>query len=277
MRAFLYARKRMVNTLVKLIVSDMDGTLVDDDKNIDTEIFGLLPKLKAAGIRFVVASGRQYPSLRDDFREHIGDVVVIAENGAFVMDNGKELYSRCMTREEVHSCLDSIAKVEGALPLLCAKTCSYTDNSELYEHLKSPLFNYTMRLVEDLYAVEDEVIKVSVIEHAGNGVAHCYGLLRPLLDPALNLVVSGATCMDTGIRGINKGTAVKALQEMWGILPEETMVFGDQQNDMEMFEQAHYSFAMENAAAEVKARAQYIAGSNNSGGGVKAIREYTGI
>ncbi len=191
---------------------------------------------------------------------------MIAENGAFVMDNGKELYSRCMTREEVHSCLDSIAKVEGALPLLCAKTCSYTDNSELYEHLKSPLFNYTMRLVEDLYAVEDEVIKVSVIEQAGNGVAHCYGLLRPLLDPALNLVVSGATCMDTGIRGINKGTAVKALQEMWGILPEETM-----------FEQAHYSFAMENAAAEVKARAQYIAGSNNSGGVVKAIREYTGI
>ncbi len=49
MRAFLYARKRMVNTLVKLIVSDMDGTLVDDDKNIDTEIFELLPKLKAAG------------------------------------------------------------------------------------------------------------------------------------------------------------------------------------------------------------------------------------
>ncbi len=48
MRAFLYARKRMVNTLVKLIVSDMDGTLVDDDKNIDPEIFGLLPKLKAA-------------------------------------------------------------------------------------------------------------------------------------------------------------------------------------------------------------------------------------
>ena len=38
----------MVNTLVKLIVSDMDGTLVDDDKNIDPEIFGLLPKLKAA-------------------------------------------------------------------------------------------------------------------------------------------------------------------------------------------------------------------------------------
>ncbi len=50
MRAFLYARKRMVNTLVKLIVSDMDGTLVDDDKNIDTEIFELLPKLKAAGM-----------------------------------------------------------------------------------------------------------------------------------------------------------------------------------------------------------------------------------
>ena len=52
MRAFLYARKRMVNTLVKLIVSDMDGTLVDDDKNIDTEIFELLPKLEEAGEQY---------------------------------------------------------------------------------------------------------------------------------------------------------------------------------------------------------------------------------
>ena len=69
MRAFLYARKRMVNTLVKLIVSDMDGTLVDDDKNIDTEIFELLPKLKAAGIRFVVASGRQALSPPGDWRQ----------------------------------------------------------------------------------------------------------------------------------------------------------------------------------------------------------------
>lgn len=263
--------------MIRLIVSDMDGTLVDDDKNIDPEIFELLPKLKEAGIRFVVASGRQYPSLRDDFREHIGDVVVIAENGAFVVDNGKELYSRCMTREEVRGCLDSVAKVEGALPLLCAKTCSYTDNRELYEHLKSPLFNYTMRLAEDLYTVEEEIIKVSVIERGGHGAAHCYEQLRPLLDPSLNLVVSGATCMDTGIRGVNKGTAVKALQEMWGILPEETMVFGDQQNDMEMFGRARYSFAMANAAEEVKTQARFLAGSNNDGGVVKAIREFTGI
>lgn len=263
--------------MIKLVVSDMDGTLVDDQKNIDPEIFELLPKLKSAGIRFVVASGRQYPSLRDDFREHIGDVVIIAENGAFVMDNGKELYARCMGQNEVWGCLDTIARIEGAAPLLCAKTCSYTDSREMYEYLKSPLFNYTMRLAEDLYAVEDEIIKVSVIEHSGKGAADCYGRMRPLLDPALNLVVSGATCLDTGIRGVNKGTAVQALQEMWGISPEETMVFGDQHNDMEMFERAHYSFAMENAAAAVKARARYRAGSNNDGGVVKAIREFIGI
>lgn len=134
-----------------------------------------------------------------------------------------------------------------------------------------------MRLAEDLYAVEDEIIKVSIIERGGKGAADCYGRLRPLLDPALNLVVSGATCLDTGIRGINKGTAVRALQEMWGISPEETMVFGDQHNDMEMFECAHFSFAMENAAEEVKARARYRTGSNNDGGVVQAIRKFTGI
>lgn len=263
--------------MIKLIVSDMDGTLVNDDKNIDPEIYRLLPKLKEAGIRFVVASGRQYPSLRDDFREHIRDVVVIAENGAFVMDNGKELYSRCMSREEIIGCLDAIAQVDGALPLVCAKMYGYTNNRELYEHLKSPLFNYSMRLTDDLYAIKDEIIKVSVIERGGMGAVSCYGRLRPLLDPALNLVVSGPTCLDTGIRGVNKGTALAALQEMWGISPAETMAFGDQQNDIEMFERAYYSFAMENAAEDVKKKARYQAGSNNDSGVVKAIKEFTGI
>lgn len=260
--------------MIRLIVSDMDGTLVDDEKRIDEEIYELLPKLKAKGIRFAVASGRQFPSLRKDFREHRKDVVIIAENGAFIMDDETELYARCMRREEIAACLDAVGQFAGLMPLLCAKHCSYTTSQELREFLESPKFNYTVALAEDLYAVEDDIIKVSIIVLDGRSSEEYYRLLRPVLDEKLNLVTSGPDCLDTGIRGVNKGTAVEVLQKMWHITPEETMVFGDQYNDIEMFERAGYSFAMAGAVDGVKKKACFQAGSNNEGGVVRAIRQF---
>ncbi|WMI81495.1 HAD family hydrolase [Anaerotignum sp. MB30-C6] len=263
--------------MIKLIVSDMDGTLLNDKKSIDPEIYKLLPRLHENGIRFVVASGRQYPSLKKHFDEHMEDVVVIAENGAFVVDNGKELVVEPMDKEEVEHCLDKIFSLKGIEPLLCAKYCTYTRSPELLELLSSPLFHYEMRLVDDLYQVKEDIIKVSMISHEGESAETCYNNLRPLLDDELGLVISGDTCLDTGLNGVTKGTAVGALQKMWGITPEETVVFGDQYNDVEMFKQAYHSYAMEGASDGVKKFARFQAGSNNKGGVVKAIRQLTGL
>lgn len=261
--------------MIKLIVSDMDGTLLDDKKTIDPEIYKLLPKLKEKGIHFVVASGRQYPSLKTHFQEYMEDVVVIAENGAFVVDNGQEILVESMKKEEVTHCLDKILSVKGIEPLLCAKYCTYTRSKELFEMLSSSVFHYEMCLVDDLYKVEEDIIKVSMISHEGDSAEICYNKLRGLLDEKLNLVTSGDTCLDTGLMNVTKGTAVLALQKKWNITPEETMVFGDQYNDIEMFKQAYYSYAMEGAVDGVKKYARFQAGSNNDGGVVKAIREVT--
>lgn len=263
--------------MVKLIVSDMDGTLVDDEKNIDKRIYDLLPQLKEQGIRFVVASGRQYPSLRADFREHEQDVVLISENGAFIVDNGIEVYAKTMTKEAVRASLDAAFAIEGLEPVVCAKYVTYTRSPEMKTFLESPRFNYRMALAEDLYAIEEEVIKISVIVLNGMDTVEAFRKMRAVLDKEVNLVTSGDGCMDTGIYGVNKGTAVEALQQLWQITPEETMVFGDQYNDAEMFEKAHYSFAMAGAVEGVKKKARFLAGSNNEGGVVEAIRQVTGI
>lgn len=263
--------------MIKLIVSDMDGTLVNDEKKIDEDIYKILPKLKEAGTRFVVASGRQYPSLCSDFKEHVKDVVIVSENGAFIMDNGKELYAKCMTRAEVAASLDAAFAVEGLEPIVCAKYVTYTRSAEMKAFLESPAFNYKMALAEDLYHIDDDIIKISIIITDGSDTVEKFREMRAVLDESINLVTSGEGCMDTGIYGVNKGSAVEALQEMWNITPEETMVFGDQYNDIEMFEKAYYSFAMQGAVEGVKKKARFQAGSNNEGGVVQAIRQITGI
>lgn len=263
--------------MIKLIVSDMDGTLLNDDKQIDERIYDLLPKMQAKQIRFVVASGRQYPSLQRDFAEHAKDIVIIAENGAFVVQDGKELYYRGMNAKQIQHCLKEIAKLPDVVPLLCAKYCGYTDQKELYDLLSSPKFHYDMRLVEDLSQITKDVTKVSMIEFGGRGTKFCYDALKPNLTKEMTLVISGESCLDTGLQGVTKGTAVEALQKMWGITPEETLVFGDQFNDVEMFDCAYYSYAMSNAMDGVKQRARFLAGNNNEGAVVNVIRELTGL
>ena len=263
--------------MIKLIVSDMDGTLVNDEKKIDENIYKILPKLKKMGTKFVVASGRQYPSLCKDFQEHTKDVVLCSENGAFIVDHGKELYAGCMTQEQVKLSLDAAFAVEGMEPVVCAKYVTYTRSQEMAEFLGSPKFNYKMAVVDDLYNIDDDIIKISMIVVNGADTVEMFRKVRGALDESLNLMTSGEGCMDTGIYGINKGKAVEVLQELWGITPEETMVIGDQYNDVDMFDRAYYSFAMEGAVEGVKKKARFIAGSNNEGGVVKAIREITGV
>ncbi len=263
--------------MIKLIVSDMDGTLLNDEKKMPEGFYALLPRLKEKGIRFVVASGRQYPSLKRDFAEHIRDVTVIAENGAFVVQDGKELYFKGMSHEQICHCLQAIRTLDKVEPLLCAKYCGYTESPELYDVLVSPKFHYDMELVENLYDEREGVTKVSMVEYGGKGAHDCYVKLLPLLTDEMTLVESGGECLDTGLKGVTKGRAVAELQKMWNITPEETAVFGDQFNDVEMFTQAAYSYAMENAPEEVKKKARFIAGDNNKGAVVDVIKALTGL
>ena len=106
--------------MIKLIVSDMDGTLLNDEKQIDKRIYSLLPKMREEGIRFVVASGRQYPSLARDFQEHLPEITVIAENGALVMQNEKELYFKGMNEKQIAHSLDIIETLPETEGLMAA-------------------------------------------------------------------------------------------------------------------------------------------------------------
>ena len=74
--------------------------------------------------------------------------------------------------------------------------------------------------------------------------------------------------------GVNKGTALKKLQEQLGITREETMAFGDQQNDIGMIREAQYSYAVENAEAEVKTHCRFRTESNAACGVLSAIEAY---
>lgn len=84
---------------------------------------------------------------------------------------------------------------------------------------------------------------------------------------------SGSTCFDICKLGGTKKQGINVLQEMFNVGFDETMVFGDHMNDLEMMSSAYYSYAMKNAEDDVKKNARFIAGTNDDDGVVNVIKE----
>lgn len=259
--------------MIKLIVSDMDGTLFNDKKEIDSEIFDLIPKLQEKGIRFAVSSGRQYESLRKTFIDFADEMVFMCDNGAFAIEKGAEVYARTVEDEIMGGLIDSINKIDGIVSILSCKYSAYADNKEVFEYFAKPPLSYTIELVDDLHTISDALKITAVIYDESKSAKHYRDELIKIMPKDCHAVTSGFSCIDIGLKGVNKGSGLAILQEKLGITPEETMVFGDEENDVEMFAQAYYSYAMEGATDEIKKHARFVAPSNNKNGVSTTIKE----
>ncbi|MBC7270869.1 MAG: HAD family hydrolase [Streptomyces sp.] len=264
---------------IRLIVTDMDGTLLDDDKRAPRELWTVLERLRERGVLFSPASGRQYASLAREFERAAEGMVFIAENGTYVVRDGVELSSDLLDGEVVHRVVDTVRRLSaggvdvGAV--VCGKRAAYVERTD--EPFLAEVRKYYVehRLVDDITAVDDDIIKVALYD---------FGPAERTTAPALaaftathQVVVSGEHWVDVMNRTANKGAAVRRLQRDLGITPAQTMVFGDYLNDLEMLDTAEWSFAMANAHPEVVRRARHLAPSNNDNGVLRTIARVLGL
>ena len=92
--------------MIKLIASDMDGSLLTDKNELPPDFFSILDRLHQRGIKFVVASGRSYCTLFDNFAPKSNDIDYIADNGTCVVESGKLTYENILNK----SCVIDIVK-----------------------------------------------------------------------------------------------------------------------------------------------------------------------
>lgn len=250
---------------IKLIVSDMDGTLLNNSHEVSQEFFELFRKLQEKGILFVVASGRQYYSLMERMEPIKDELTYIAENGAIVMEKGAEVYIRPMDLEVVHKVIRKVRELGRKYLVLCGKKQAYIERTDP-EFMKPFLEHYEkFVVVDDLLEVKDDVfLKLTICDLSG-AEEHSLPFVEHFRNQ-LQVKLSGKIWIDFTDKEAQKGNALEALQEMHGIQKENTMAFGDYMNDMELFERASYSYAVENAHSEVKEAAKYQTKSNNDKG-----------
>jgi Cof subfamily protein (haloacid dehalogenase superfamily) len=252
--------------MIKLIATDMDGTLINDNGNINEKIFHLIKVLNEKDIKFVAASGRFYSQLSKNFENVKTDMIFIAHNGALVKYNnkGKTLYSNHINKEEIDHVVNLNPQLGEEL-FLAGENEAYMVNSSEDMLNKFSSHQVPVVILKSFSKIKNPIYKISYYMPEGVNPQILEYLEKNLKD-TLEFVVSGDKWIDIMNKGISKGAAIKILQEEFKIDKKNTMVFGDYYNDLTMFKTAHYSYAMENAPEDVKRHAKFIAKSNNDDG-----------
>ncbi|MDU1910478.1 HAD family hydrolase [Fusobacterium sp.] len=258
--------------MIKLIITDMDGTLLDDNNHINEEFWKIERKINEKGIIFAAASGRQYYNLLHRFASIKDDILFIAENGTYVMYKNKELYINTIPKEETIELIEASRGIEETCVVLCGKKSAYVEpgNEKFMEEFRK--YYTELQIVDDITKVEDDILKLAVCDFRGSE-KNSYTHFKKF-ENRYKVVVSGKIWLDIMMSDANKGKAVEMIQKKLDISYDETMVFGDYLNDLEMMSTGKYSFAMENAHPLLKTHSNFIAESNNNNGVIKAIKKY---
>jgi Cof subfamily protein (haloacid dehalogenase superfamily) len=257
---------------IQLIATDVDGTLLNSQHELSPDFYDVFNQLKAREVLFVLASGRQYHNLRKQFASIADDVVFIAENGSYVVSQDRELLVQALAPAVVRELILLARQIPDVRVVLCGKQAAYVDYTEPGFLAQLRQYYECVAVVPDLLQVTaDEFLKIALLDEQDaerNSLPH-FERYRG----QLQVTVSGRYWLDLAHGLASKGRALAVLQQQHGLAPEQTMVFGDYLNDLDMMPRAHYSYAMANAHPQIKEAARYLAKSNDEHGVVAVLRQ----
>ena len=250
---------------IKLVVSDMDGTLLNSQHEVSKKFLNQFQQLKSKNIHFVAASGRQYQSMLSKFPSISNDMSIIAENGAIMKYKNETKVLLQLNLNQISDCISKLREVKDAYIVLCGRKTAYTESTDSNFISKLREYYTEAKQVDDLTQVtDDEFLKIAVF-HFDSSEEYVYPSLQAIANQ-LQVIVSGQNWVDISHKEANKSFALKQIQKDLGITPEQTMIFGDYNNDIEMMKLAQFSYAMSNAHPQVKEVANYATSSNDEHG-----------
>ena len=260
--------------MIKLIMSDMDGTLLDENGQLPQGFDDIIRQLQERNVLFAPCSGRQYYSLLDTFKGYEDDFIFLAENGTMVKYQGRELFSCVMNKQLGLKALEETRDVSGIYEVYCGRKGAYILREEFTEELQAELTKYYphAEVVDSFGDIEDEMIKASFFDDAGKAYERIYPRLRKY-SGSFQVATSSDYWVDMMRFDINKGIAIQQVQKRLKIAPMECAAFGDFMNDVEMMSSVYYSFAMENAHPYIKKLARFTTASNKEHGVLQGIQK----
>ena len=260
--------------MIRLIATDIDGTLVKESTSqIYPELLEVIREWTDMGGYFCVASGRQYYSILHMFGEVSDRLIYLAENGAHVRYQDRDILVQKMRRDYVERIMMQLRDYYNDCDVVVSSTegsLLETKNQEFISFFTEGYHN-KYRIVEDILKVDADIIKIAIyrknsIRELGEEV------LIPAWQHKVKTCMAGEEWVDFMDASVDKGNALKVIQKYLGIMAAETMAFGDNDNDIGLLVASGESYAVENARDSVKAKAKYICPSYHEKGVYQVIR-----
>ena len=268
---------------IKVIATDMDGTLLDAQGQLDLpRLEKILDQLDQKGIRFVIATGNEVYRMRELLGHLIDRVVLVVANGARIFEANQLIQAQTWDDRIVEKaiqyfkgreCKDQfvVTTINGGF---VKEGTVFTDLESFMTPEMIEKFYQRMHFVEELNPeLFGGVLKMSMVVGEERTASVLKGI-NDLFGGHVRAVSSGFGCIDILQDGIHKAWGLEELLKRWDLKAQQIMAFGDSENDLEMLEIAGIAYAMGNADDKVKAVAKALAPSNSQGGVYQVLEKW---
>jgi Cof subfamily protein (haloacid dehalogenase superfamily) len=262
----------------KMIVLDLDDTLLRDNHTISDRTKGALMEAQEKGVKVVLASGRPTFGMLP-----IADELALAQYGSFILSfNGGKIINY-KSKEEMFSSTLSLPQVQKLYELSQREGVDIhtyvgdeiiAENENPYTTIESQLTKLPIKLVSDFVeGVKEEVVKVLMVG-APDKMKAVEAKLQVELADEFSVMRSKPYFLEFTEKGVTKGTSLNQLIQKLGIKREEVIAMGDSYNDQAMIEFAGLGVAMGNAPDDIKAIADHVTDTNMNDGVAKVVEEF---
>ncbi|MBG6186072.1 Cof-type HAD-IIB family hydrolase [Flavobacterium sp. CAN_S2] len=259
----------------KMLVLDMDDTLLNDDHTISNENKVMLSKARELGVHIVLASGRPTPAMTAYAKElQLDNSYMISYNGAVITDlkEDKIIFEQTLTQEQIHELYDySLKSKTHIITYVNGKIISETDSEyiEIEKNITGLEHNKVISFKEE---VQSSAVKCILLEEPSY-LKEVEKDLKAAM-PHLSVSMSKPFFLEVAQNGIDKGASIKFLAEKLNILQSEIIAVGNAGNDLTMIEYAGLGVWVDNVDPELRDKGDFIVASNNNHGVAEVVRRF---
>jgi Cof subfamily protein (haloacid dehalogenase superfamily) len=281
--------RNRVGKVRKLIVTDLDGTLLDNHSELRSEYAKEIRRLLQDGVKLTIASGRAFNSIRPFAEKLDVNMPVICELGAFIIDpiTEKKIFEKTIPHEVVSKTLNFLKKSKYLFNVYLSRGNEY----KCFKSLDAPFFldrKPVAKMDDDLMNIFNTIFR-NIDDYDGGTIEgirkisiRCYesqlddlkSKISEILSDEATVKQSDTNCLDISPPGVSKGTGLSYILNLCGISPDDVMAIGDNETDTTMFKVAKHSVAVANGDDSTKQAAKFVTLSNEENGVLYAIKKF---
>ena len=247
--------------MIKMVVMDLDKTLLKSDGSISKYTENTLKKYKENGVKLVFATARSEKSA-SDFIELLNPNAVIANGGSIINAEDEIIFHSCIDKDIARSVFDNLIKSESVEYITTDTDGGYyvnklvdEDDPSWKDYLPVKYADFSKKYNCEIYKITVETSDINIVQEIKQSF------------PSIDYVgFAGENWFQFFNKDANKWNGIMRLASFYKFSLEEVVVFGDDYNDIEMIKNAGLGIAVKNAIPEVKAVADFICDSNDNNG-----------